>query len=326
MARKADKFSLSGQSVLVTGAAGCIGAWVVKILREIGATPIIYDLSETRHRMDLIMEDTSDLVWVRGDVTDYKQLSRTLRNHDVTAIIHLAALQVPFAKADPIKGTAVNVMGTTHILEAARQLGISRVAFASSIAAPAMTNPNHLDTLYGAHKVCNEQMARVYWQDWQMPSVCIRPGVIYGPGRDQGMSAAPTLALLAACFDYPYTIPFSGPVAYVYAEDAAMRFVAAISRDNEGAHVFNMNGHVVDMQDVADTITRLCPDHRVGMEGDALPFPAKTDDGGLDTYLGAPPHRSFAAGLADTRTVFVAAHAAGLLDGPEIERMLGIAS
>lgn len=313
---------LSGQSVLVTGAAGCIGAWTIKGLREIGATPVIYDLSETPHRMSLIMEDISGLIRVRGDVTNYDQLSATIRDHNVTAIIHLAALQVPFAKADPIKGTSVNVMGTTHILEAARQQGIRRIAFASSIAAPAMSNPDHLDTLYGAHKVCNEQMARVYWQDWGLGSVCIRPGVIYGPGRDQGMSAAPTLALLAACFGYAYDIPFSGPVAYVHAEDAAQRFIAAISRDNPGAFVFDMDGTVVDMGDVLRAISTVCPDHKITVSGMSLPFPANKDDGRLDAYLEIGPHRAFADGLADTATIF----RAGRLNETEIERLLGKSS
>ena len=49
-----------------------------------------------------------------------------------------------------------------------------------------MTDSDALSTLYGAHKVCGEQMAAVYWQDWGVPSIGIRPAIIYGPGRDQG--------------------------------------------------------------------------------------------------------------------------------------------
>ena len=114
------------------------------------------------------------------------------------AVIHPAALQVPFCKADPVGSTQINVMGSINILEVARQQSISRLSYASSIAAPAMTSDDALSTLYGAHKVCGEQMAAVYWQDWGVPSIGIRPGIIYGPGRDQGMSAAPTIAMLAA--------------------------------------------------------------------------------------------------------------------------------
>ena len=201
---------LTGRKVLLTGAAGCIGAWVVKLLRGMDAIPVVFDITDNRDRLDLIMPDAGSVIWEVGDITDYDQLLRTVERHDVTAIIHLAALQVPFCKADPIKSAAINVMGSAHILECARQSGIRRLAYASSIAAPAMGNSPWLSTLYGAHKVCGEQMASVYWQDWQVASVGIRPAIIYGPGRDQGMSAAPTVGMLAAQCRQPYHVPFGG--------------------------------------------------------------------------------------------------------------------
>ena len=313
---------LSGRSVLVTGAAGCIGAWVVKGLRDIGANPVVFDLSENRRRLHLIMDDADQVSWVKGDITDFGQLSETLQHSKIEAIIHLAALQVPFAKADPILGTRVNVMGTTHIFEAARQLGINRIAYASSIAAPAMGENEYLDTLYGAHKICNEQMAKVYWQDWAVPSVCIRPGVIYGPGRDQGMSAAPTLGLLAAFAGYPYDIPFSGSVSYVHAEDAAQRFIASVASRGHGAQVFNMNGVVAEMGEVTVLIKDLFPDNQVTVSGSPLPFPAEHDDGLLDSYLGALPHKPLATGLAQTIQVFESARQRDVLTETSIQELL----
>jgi len=157
---------LNGKSVLITGAAGCIGATVVKQLRTQGATPIVFDLTENRARLHLIMEDADSIIWETGDITDYARLCEVIKAHDIFALIHLAALQVPFCKADPLGSAKVNVIGTANILEAARQFEIKRTVYASSIAAPAMGENDFLATLYGAHKVCGEQMAAVYWQDW----------------------------------------------------------------------------------------------------------------------------------------------------------------
>ena len=218
-----DLSALRGKSVLVTGAAGCIGAWAIKLLKECGARPVAYDLHANRARLELIMADAREVTFEVGDITDYANLLSVLNKHQVEAVIHLAALQVPFCKADPVGSTKVNVMGTMHIFEAVRQLGIQRLSFASSVAAPAMGDNEFLATLYGAHKICSEQMAAVYWQDWSVPSVCIRPCVVYGPGRDQGMSAAPTIAMLAAMSGIAYDIPFTGPVTYAHAEDVATR-------------------------------------------------------------------------------------------------------
>lgn len=301
------------KSVLITGAAGCIGAWVVKKLRNIGATPVVFDLTENRTRLNLIMENAQDVIWECGDITDYERLCEVIKKHDIYGIIHLAALQVPFCKADPIGSVKVNVVGTTHIFEAARQHGIKRLSYASSIAAPAMGENDHLATLYGAHKVCGEHMAAVYWQDWQVPSVCIRPGVIYGPGRDQGMSAAPTIAALAALFGQSYNVPFSGPVAFVHVEDAADRFIGAIAQDVAGAPVFDMQGTEARVEDVLSEIMQNIQGAKVTVTGNALPFPHAADDGSLDALIGAKPYHSLKDGIARTLQSFETARARNVL-------------
>ena len=314
---------LKNKSVLVTGAAGCIGAWVVKTLTAQGAKPVVFDLTDNRARLNLIMDGANDVSWEIGDITDYERLCAVIEKHDISAIIHLAALQVPFCKADPITSVKVNVVGTTHIFEAARKYGIKRLTYASSIASPAMGDNDYLATLYGAHKVCGEQMAAVYWQDWQVPSLCIRPGVIYGPGRDQGMSAAPTMAMLAALFEQSYTIPFSGPVAFVHAEDAANRFIAAVSRDIEDALVFDMQGTEADIATVVADIKNQIRGADINMTGDPLPFPHAPDDGELDTLLGVAPYRTMQDGIAQTLDVFETARARNILMSDVAAALMG---
>lgn len=313
---------LKNKAVLITGAAGCIGAWVVKKLMDEGAKPVVFDLTENRERLDLIMSNASDVTWEIGDITDYSRLSEVINAHDIDAVIHLAALQVPYCKANPLTGVKVNVIGTANILEAARQHGIKRVSFASSIAAPAMAENDFLPTLYGAHKVCGEQMAAVYWQDWQVPSVCIRPGVIYGPGRDRGMSAAPTIAVLAAFENQAYNVPFSGPVAFVYVEDAADRFIGAISQDINGAYVFDMQGTEADVADVLDQVRAQIPGANVTLSGNALPFPHAPDDGRLDTFIKAAPYHSLENGIARTLETFARARTRGVLTAKVSKRMI----
>ena len=307
------KSSLRDASVLVTGAAGCIGAWAVKYLTELGAKPVIYDLTENRSRLHLAMDNAENVPWEIGDITDFKRLADVISEHNVEAIIHLAALQVPFCKADPVGSTRVNVMGSVNILEASRQAGIKRLTYASSVAAPAMGDNEFLATLYGAHKICGEQMAAVYWQDWQVPSIGIRPGIIYGPGRDQGMSAAPSIAMLAALEGKAYTVPFSGPLTFCHVEDAAMRFVAAISKDQTGSPVFEMNGTPADTAEIIEIIkNKTDVNADLNFAGNAMPFPAAKDDGGLDTLIGVVPYRSLDTGIQDSIDHFKQARERGI--------------
>jgi len=313
---------LSNKSVLVTGAAGCIGAWVIKLLQELDVQPVAYDLSTNRERLDLIMDNTNNVIMEFGDITDYHNLSTIVKRHSVSAIVHLAALQVPFCRADPVNSTRINVMGSINILEVARQHNISRVSYASSVASPAMGDNEWMSTLYGAHKICGEQMADVYWQDWQVPTVGIRPTVIYGPGRDQGMSAATTIAMLAAFADRPYSIPFTGPVAYVHAQDAALRFVAAIAQPRQGASVFNLTGTTVNSETVVELLHKAYPSCSITATGAGLPFPSDENNSALDTFLNVSSCRSFENGMQDTLNSFALAKQRGMLNDAMITKLI----
>jgi len=304
--------TFKGCPVLVTGAAGCIGAWTVKLLSELGAEPVVFDLTENRQRLELIMGDAKSVTWELGDITDFDRLQAAAEKHNIEAIIHLAALQVPFCIADPVGSTKINVLGSTHILELARQRGISRLSYASSIAARAMDDNEWLATLYGAHKVCTEQMAAVYWQDWGIPSVGIRPAIVYGPGRDQGMSSAPTIAMLAASVGKAYEIPFSGAISYVHVEDAALRFISAAEKSYAGAYVFDLDGTPAGIEEVISLIKSQRSDAEIYYSGDAMPFPADADNGKLNQFLEMSSCRPMAQGVEDTMAVFDQARDRGI--------------
>ena len=299
-----DTNAFKGHPILITGAAGCIGAWTVKLLSELGAMPIVFDVSEDRHRLELIMEKSESIIWELGDITDFNRLEKVAEKYDVEAIIHLAALQVPFCKKDPINSTKINVLGSINILELARQRRISRLSYASSIAAQAMGDNEWLATLYGAHKLCIEQLAQVYWQDWGLPSIGIRPAIVYGPGRDQGMSSAPTIAMLAASVGRPYEIPFSGSVSYVYVEDAALRFINAVAKPFDGAFVFDLDGTPLQIEEVISLIKSRVHDAQISFKGDVMPFPADVDNGKLNAFLGLQKSRPFTEGIEKTMAVF----------------------
>ena len=139
---------------------------------------------------------------VRGDITELDALERVLDEHEITRVVHLAALQVPFVRANPPLGMRVNVAGTVNVFEAvSRRLDrIPGVAYASSTAVYSASDPSPApeaggtspSTLYGVSKLADEGMARVYAADNGLPSIGLRPYVVYGPGRDQGMTSGPT--------------------------------------------------------------------------------------------------------------------------------------
>ena len=303
--------------VLVTGAGGCIGAWVLAILDRSGVPVVAADLQDERSRPALVMgaDRAAALNWQVCDVTDFRAVSGLLDGNDIGAIIHLAGLQVPFCAANPALGARVNVEGTINIFEAARAGNISRLAYASSVAALAFpAGGPYRETLYGAYKVANEQTAHVYWQDWQVPSVGLRPNVVYGVARDQGMSSKNTIAIQAAAMGRPFDVPFTGPYSWLYAGEAAAAFIAAICQTGEGAHVFDLNGRTASVEAGLDILRDLgAGESAITCSGTPFPFPADLPETDLRRHVPEYPSISVAEGIAATYRAFRALADAGRL-------------
>jgi nucleoside-diphosphate-sugar epimerase len=287
-------------TALVTGALGCIGAWTVKALLDEGAPVVAFDLGENRSRLELVLsaEEIERVAFVQGDVTDLTALERALDEHEIGRVVHLAALQVPFCRADPPLGARVNVVGTVNVFEAVKRRAgrIPLVAYASSTAVYGPDDPSPAPesggrrpaTHYGVYKTANEGTARVYFADDGVPSIGIRPYVVYGPGRDQGMTAGPTLAMAAAARGEPFEIAYGGRAQYDYARDVGASFAAVSRAGYGGAGVFNFPGARAHMSEVVSAIEAAAPEAAgtITFVDTQLPFPADLESGGLEAAVG----------------------------------------
>jgi UDP-glucuronate 4-epimerase len=310
----------------LTGALGCIGAWVVRNLVQAGVPTTIFDLGGSDHRLRLVLseEELAKVKLVNGDITDLAAVERSIGEAGATHIIHLAALQVPFCKADPALGARVNVVGTVNLFEAAKRAAIKRMVYASSVAVYGRSEeygegplgddaPLNPQTHYGVYKQANEGTARVYWLDDGISSIGLRPYTLYGPGRDQGLTSGPTKAMVAAAAGQPFHIPFSGTQCLQYADDVAKIFLQAARAPFDGAAVFNLRGSVVTMGEIVAAIEAAAPEAKgqITFDGPQLPFPEELDDSGLRGALGTLPETPLAAGVAQSIAVFRAALADG---------------
>jgi len=289
--------------VLITGAGGCIGAWTMAMLLKQNIEVIACDLTNNKKRPELLIDnaDLSKVPWVEGDIADTESVLNTIEKYKPESIIHLAALQVPFCAADPTAGAKVNVVGTVNIMEAARQNLIKRVAHASSMAAHSfLPGSDSLKTLYGAYKMCDEQISEVYWQDHKVPSVCLRPAIVNGVGRDQGMTSKQTVAMLAAALGEPYDIPYKGNVSHLSAAEVASAFIHSVSYDGDGAFVFDIFGESVNINETIKMIKEIKPGAEITSSGSEMPFPSKLSDIPLREHL---KERVSDYGSIDTNTM-----------------------
>jgi UDP-glucuronate 4-epimerase len=284
---------MTDERFLVTGALGCIGAWTCAALAEEGVDVVGYDLGDDDRRLRLA--GAAGIPLERGDITDVHALERVLDERRISHVVHLAALLIPMIKRDPPHGTAVNIGGTVNVLDAAKTRGI-RVAYASSAAVYSQIDdtgspvpndaPGHPTTFYGVHKQACEGLARIFWQEERVPSIGIRPFIVYGPGRDAGMTASPTLAMAAAARGEDARIAFGGRTQMQFAPDAGRVFVAAARAAVTGARVFHLGGPAVTIAETAAAIEDASGAHVEVDEGTRLPFPEEFDGSALDEALG----------------------------------------
>jgi UDP-glucuronate 4-epimerase len=287
---------MTQERFLLTGALGCIGAWSCAQLVREQVPVVLYDLSTNTERLELVMppEELAQVTLVRGDVTDLEQLEGTIDEQGITHIVHLAAMLLPLVKADPPRGAAVNVVGTTNVFEAAKRRGVRGIAYASSAAVygpgsgPRIADAGQPTTLYGVFKLANEGTAQVYFEDDGLGSVGLRPYVVYGPGRDQGLTADPTLAMEAAARGDGYAMRWGGRCQLQFAPDAARIFIAAARSGHRGAAIFNLGGPSAHASDVVAAIEAAAPEvaGRITFDDVQLPFPEEMENGGLEDVVG----------------------------------------
>lgn len=286
---------------IVTGGCGFLGTWIVKQLLDEGHGATVFDLQKNTARWEMILSpgEIERVPFRAVKIEETQDVLAAVAEIKPDGIIHLAGLQVPTCRDNPVLGAKVNVIGTLNVFEAAKAARKSggkdmRVVYASSAAVfgpdaeypeggvgddAALKPTNH----YGAYKLCNEYSAKAYWASDKLPSTGLRPLTIYGPGRDTGMTSYPTRAIAAALLKRKFEIPFSGLTAYIHAREVADMFVKCAQKTVEGAHVYTVGGDVVDMIGYIAMLEKVVPGAAkfISIGNGDLPITQRLDDASL---------------------------------------------
>lgn len=297
----------TSKRVAVTGGSGFIGSHVVDALRDAGHRVTVVDRGAPPHRRDVEYAD-ADLL----DLAAVKEATREAEH-----VFHLAAVSnVNHAFEYPVYSTALNVLGTTHVLEAARQNGVERVHLASTVwvynGAPAgvavadESVPFYLDGaghLYTSTKMAAEMICHNYAELYGLPFTILRYGIPYGPRMREEL-LIPTFVKKALAGE-PLTVAGKGEQyrKFVYVGDLADAHVLAMS-DRARNQTYNLEGsRKVTVLEVAERIRDLLGD-RVSIEF----VPARSGDFGgrevsaakAERELGWRPRVDFEEGLGET--------------------------
>ena len=175
---------------LVTGGAGFIGSNIVEKLVQMGHEVRVLD-NFSSGRKENLASFVKDIDLIEGDIRDFDTACRAVKTVDF--VLHQAALpSVPRSVADPITSNAVNITGTLNMLEASRRAGVRRfvMASSSSVYGESEELPKHEGMIpsplspYAVNKLTDEHYCRIYWQLYQLPTVCLRYFNVFGPRQD----------------------------------------------------------------------------------------------------------------------------------------------
>lgn len=312
----------SPEKFLVTGAGGCIGAWVVRLLLDEGVPVLATDLSPDLRRFELVSQGRDGHAasgppeFAPLDVTSGRDVTAMVADRGITHVVHLAGLQLPFCAADPPLGALVNVVGTVNVFEAIRaaggHVGLALASSAAVFGTPdrhpagvvADNSPLLPDSFYGVYKAANEGTASVYATGHGIGSIALRPFIVYGLGRDQGMTSDPTKAMLAAAAGVPFRIKFSGSMLLTYAADCARAFIASARAAAGSGEAVSLNvpGHRIGVPALASLIEEILPGSGglITWEPNPLPVPSVLAGPAIHDAVGDVPNVPLAGGVRET--------------------------
>ncbi len=180
---------ISKENILITGATGFLGSYLLRELLSSGHKNLVA-MRRTTSRMDLVSDIADQIHWVEGDVLDVFFVEETMKNHQISTVIHTAAM-VSFDARDRDNMYQINVEGTANVVNMALENGVKRLIHVSSTAAIGRpTNTKNiseatkwqrspLNTHYAISKYLSEQEA---WRGAAegLSVAVVNPSVILG--------------------------------------------------------------------------------------------------------------------------------------------------
>lgn len=258
-----------GDSVLVTGAHGLLGSWLVKALLERGARVVTIKRDEPVVSSLELLGLGREVASIHGDICEPGLVARALAEYEVRGVFHLAAQTiVGTANRSPLSTFETNVRGTWIVLEAARLHSLERVIVASSDKAygaqPELPYREDQPLLarypYDASKAAADLIARSYWTTFALPVAVTRFANLYGGAETNSSRLIPEAVCAALAGRAPVLRSDGSPERdFLYVEDAVRAYLAiwdALGRGQGTGEAFNAGGGAAHR--VGDVVSLIC--------------------------------------------------------------------
>jgi nucleoside-diphosphate-sugar epimerase len=268
-------------NILITG-AGLIGANAARHAVDAGHKVVLFDLSPNRDYIHKVAgKDKTDVV--AADMRDLPALLSAMEKFNVDTMIHSAGLIGGRVQENSYTGATNNILGTINVLEAARLRKLKRVVYVSTFgvydrekihdSVIRESHPIGGHNLYATTKVCSEHLVHAYAGMYNLDTIIIRPGGVFGRGFYVGGSTVGMVMrdlALSMIKREPITIDAKtyGPNEYVYCKDVGWALYLACQAQNPKQRTYNAGtGVVYGPEKLAEIVKELTPKVDVKVSG-----------------------------------------------------------
>jgi UDP-glucose 4-epimerase len=268
-------------NILITG-AGLIGTNAARHAVGAGHKVVLFDLSPNRDYIEKVVGNNKADV-VAADMRDLPALLSALEKFNIDTLVATAGLIGSRVQENSYTGATNNILGTINVLEASRLRKLRRVVYVSTFGVYDRnkitdgiireTHPIGGHNLYATTKVCSEHLVHAYATMYDLDTIIIRPGGVFGRGFYVGGSTVGKvmrdLAMSMIKAD-PITVDARtyGPNEYVYGKDVGLALFLACQAQNPKQRIYNAGTGVVHGPgELAEVVRELTPRSEVKVTG-----------------------------------------------------------
>ena len=299
--------------VLLTGATGFIGSYIMKDFRKAGHEVVGYDnvVDNTSIQMILPAEELAGIPLIQGDIRDLAGLIRVCQDYQIDTIVHQAGL-LGAADRNYLEAAGVNIIGTLNVLETARILKLRRVVWASSqtIFGPQNLHreewiPNdgmpHPWDNYSSIKTYLEFVGREYARKFGVDNLALRYCIVYGMGRMERHGAYPSQLMVNPAMGVRGVVDYGDDAPnWLYVEDAARATLLACTVPHTRSRAFTITGEILSMKELRDYILTLLPEAEIELKPGRYGCGWRFDGSAAREELGYEPKVSAREGARKT--------------------------
>lgn len=294
--------------VLVTGAGGFIGRYLVPALADKGYSVVATDLVVPKH-----VASSEQVVWSLLDVSRSDSVYKMVLSERPDAVIHLVSWLAGPCEADPRRGWEINFLSTQYLLDAGIAAGLKRFVFSSSISVFGKGLPEPVCddavkepvTMYGQTKLACEHMLRWYKSKHGIEVGAVRFPWVYGPGRETGITAMYSSKLLdSLARNEPLHIASPEEKGdWLYVKDAVKALLLVLESKAIPQTAYNIMSGLYSIREALGVAQKVCPEAVISFADNAPPsdnpYPLSYDDTPARRDLGWKPDYSLEAGFRE---------------------------